>query len=228
MVGPVTEPRVDMSRIRILIADDHPVLLEGLKLVLEQYPDLSVVALADTGPKALREVARGHVDVVLFDLSIPGAGFPCLREMTSHPLVRVIVLTHYEGRAYIEAALRDGARGYLSDRSPPDEIVAAVRAVAAGDIHVHPALDFAPSQGRSAASIPIDALSPRELQVLGLIVHGHTNREIAERLNVSVKTIEGYRARVQEKLGARSRAELVEYAILAGLLPAASAPLDDD
>lgn len=217
-----------MSSIRIVIADDHPVFRAGLKLLLEAQPDMVVAATAATGIDARREVDRGGVDVVVFDLSMPGGGLSCLRDLAANRAVRVVVLTQYESRAYVEAALRDGARAYLSKRSTPEEIIAAIRAVFAGNLHVQPSLDYPPSQHRTQGPLAIDSLSPRELQVLGLVVRGHTNREIAEQLDVSVKTIEGYRARVLEKLGARTRAELVEYDMIAGLLPMAAEPVEDD
>lgn len=217
-----------MSSIRIVIADDHPVLRAGLKLLLEEEPDMVVTATVATGIDAHREVERGGVDVVVFDLSMPGGGLACLRELAALRAVRVVVLTQHESRAYIDAALRDGARAYLSKRSTPEEIIAAIRAVVAGNLYVQASLDYHPTQSRAQGAVAIDSLSPRELQVLGLVVRGHTNREIAEQLDVSVKTIEGYRARVLEKLGARTRAELVEYAMVAGLLPMAAEPLEDN
>lgn len=189
---------------------------------------MEVTATVATGLDAQREVEGGEVDVVVFDFSMPGGGLACLRELAARRNVRVVVLSQYESRAYIDAALRDGARAYLSKRSTPEEIIAAIRAVFAGKLYVQASLDYHPTQHRTQGAVAIDSLSPRELQVLGLVVRGHTNREIAEQLDVSVKTIEGYRARVLEKLGARTRAELVEYAMIAGLLPLAAEPLEED
>ena len=202
-------------------------LRSGLKLILEHEAEMVVTALAETGADALRLAEGGEVDVVVFDLAMPGGGLACVRELAARG-IRVVVLTQYQSRAYVEAALREGALGYLGKRATPDEIVAGIRAAMAGTVYVQPGLDYQPTSARGSGPVAIDTLSPRELQVLGFVVRGHTNREIAEQLEVSVKTIEGYRARMQEKLGARSRAELVEFAMITGLLPIAAAAPDED
>lgn len=218
-----------MSRIRVLIADDHPVYSSGLRLLLDRQPDFEVVGTSTTGAEALQRAGEGGVDVMLFDLGIAGGGIPVLRALVAHRSVRVIVVSFLDNRAYVETALRIGAAGYFTKRAGADEVFDAIRAVAAGGVVVEAALRYRrPTQSSPPPPDRLEALSPRELQVLGLIGHGHTNREIAERLAVSVKTIEGYRARLLEKLGARTRADLVAYAMLAGLLPMTPTGLDED
>lgn len=208
-----------MPKIRVLIADDQPVLSSGLRMLLDAQDDLVVVGIAASAAEAARRI--DEVDVVLFDLAMRGGGIPGLRAIVEgKPRAKLIVLTSFANRAYIETALRLGAVGYLTKRSAPDELVAAIRAVNGGKTVVEAALGYrAPARTAPAPSDRLDTLSPRELQVLGLLARGHTNREIAERLDVSVKTIEGYRARILQKLGVRARADLVAYAMLAGLLP---------
>jgi DNA-binding NarL/FixJ family response regulator len=216
-----------MHRIRVLIAVDHAVLGSGLRLLLGEQPDLEVVAIAATVPEAIQQVAKA--DVALFDLAMPGGGIQGLSALIGVDGTRVITLAPFANRAYIEAALRLGAAGYLTQRAEPEELITAIRAVSAGGTYVERALAYrGPARSGPAPADRLQALSPRELQVLELIARGHTNREIGERLGVSVKTIEGYRARVIEKLGARTRAELVAYAIMAGLLPIALALTTED
>ena len=222
---------METPKIRVLIADDQPVLSSGLQLLLDAEPDLSVVGVTASAADAIERLATGGVDVVLFDLAMPGAGVSGLRTLlAASPRAKVVVLTFMANRPYIETAIRLGALGYLTKRAPLDELIAAIRAAMAGKVFVERALGYqAPARLGPAPSDRLEALSPRELQVLGQIARGHTNREIAERLDVSVKTIEGYRARILHKLGVRTRADLVAYAMLAGLLPMGpAAVLDED
>lgn len=213
--------KVSMPKIRVLIADDQPVLGSGMRVLLEAQADLAVVGVASNASDANAHLAGDAADVVLFDLAIPGGGIQGLRTLLGAGRAKVIVLTFFANRTYIETALRLGAAGYLTKRATLEELIAAIRAVMSGKIYVERSLGYRASTRAlpSPSSDRLGALSPRELQVLELIARGHTNREIAERLDVSVKTIEGYRARVLEKLGVRTRADLVAYAMLARLLP---------
>lgn len=210
-----------MAKIRVLIVDDQPVLGSGLRFLLDVHADVAVVAVATSAAEAAERVAAGGVDVILFDLAIPGGGVQGLRELLArNPRARVVILTFFANRTYIEISLRLGAVGYLTKRAPFDDVVSAIKAAVAGRRFVDRTLGYRiPATLHPTPPDRLEALSPRELQVLGQIARGHTNREIAEHLDVSVKTVEGYRARVIQKLGTRTRAELVAYAMVAGILP---------
>lgn len=217
--------------IRIAIADDHAVLRSGLRLLLGAQPDMRVVAEAGTGWEIL-EVARQHrPDVVLLDLAMPGPGsLRVIEELAKlAPGVKVLVLTMYDDANYLRQAFRCGARGYVVKRAADTELIAAIRAVCRGDVYVDPSLarslveelvggGAGQENPASSEENQADPLSEREREVLQLLALGHTNQEIAERLCLSVKTVETYRARIHEKLGVRGRASLVRYAIERGLI----------
>ena len=215
-----------MPETRILLADDHAVLRSGLRLLLEAQPDLKVVGEAGDGREALRLAQSLQPDLILLDLSMPGLGgleaLPLLR--AAAPAACVLVLTMHDDEGYLKQALRGGASGYILKRAADAELLSAVRTVLRSEVYVHPSLTkflvgglIAPSSP-TTVSDPWDELSDREQEVLTLVALGHTAAEIAERLNLSVKTVETYRARGMEKLGLRSRAALVQLALQKGLL----------
>jgi len=215
-----------MSRpIRILIADDHAVMRSGLRLLLESQPDIEVVAESGTHDEALAALVRhrGGVDVVSLDLSMPGGSAGGLIEgiVRGHPGVGVVVLTMHDDAGHARRALAAGARGYVVKSAADLELLTAIRAVAAGGTHVGTALwgerIVAPKRPADGGS-PLDALSKREREVLVLVAQGHTNQQIANRLFLSVKTIESYRSRLMAKLGLTNRAELTKVALDAGLM----------
>ncbi|OGO45683.1 MAG: DNA-binding response regulator [Chloroflexi bacterium RBG_16_63_12] len=214
-----------MLETRILLADDHAVLRSGLRLLLEAQPDLKVVGEAGNGREALALAQSLQPDLIVLDLTMPGLGgleaLPLLR--TAAPAARILVLTMHDDEGYLRQALRGGASGYILKRAADGELLSAVRTVLRGEVYVHPSLTkflvggwVAPSP--TASTDPWDELSEREQEVLTLVALGHTATEIAERLSLSVKTVETYRARGMEKLGLRSRAALVQFAIAHGLL----------
>ena len=203
--------------IRVFLADDHPVVLAGIRALLQSNPDMALVGEATNGSAALVRVMEMLPDVALLDISMPGMnGLDLTRRLAeSCPSVRVIALTVHEDRAYVQSLVQNGARGYLLKRSAAADLVRAVRAVAEGGVYLDPAiagsaLGEPPPPGR-----PIDAaeteLSPREADVLRLMARGYSNKEIAGRLDVSVKSVETYKSRATEKLGLKSRAEIVRY-----------------
>jgi len=208
--------------IRIIIADDHGVVAEGLKHVVEAQPDMQVVSLAVDGREAVRQARDLQPDVVLMDLSMPELnGADATRAILERdPKCRVIVLSMYSEREYVRRALKAGAAGYVVKRSAAKEVVDAIRAVHAGQRYLSPRVadvvldDYA---GDGADDL-LSRLSQREREVLQLLAEGHTGAQIAERLSLSQKTVETYRARLVEKLGIRDVAGLVRFAIQRGIV----------
>ncbi len=210
------------KRIRILLADDHTVLRAGLRALLAAEADLEVVGEASEGGEAIRLTAALRPDVVVMDIGMPGiSGIDAtLRIKRDLPAVKVLILSMHDDRGYLRQVLRAGASGYVLKRAADTDLLAAIRAAARGDVFLDPALAKslveeviapAPAQGEPA-------LSDREREVLRLIAHGHTNQQVADRLCISVKSVETYKARLMEKLGLKGRAELVRYALQHGLL----------
>ena len=220
-----------MSRIRVALADDHPVVLAGVKALL-QAADFEVVGEAETGQAALELITRTAPDVAVIDLSLPDLSGLDLAERLakSCPGVRVLALTVHEDRAYVQRLLQAGAKGYLLKRSAADDLPRAIRAIAAGGIYLDPAV-----AGKALAEGPApnvhpekpseaEDLSPREQEVLRLTAQGFANKEIAARLEVSVKTVETYKSRAAEKLGLKTRAEIVRYGASQGWLDQLNEP----
>jgi DNA-binding NarL/FixJ family response regulator len=208
--------------IRILIADDHGVVAEGLKHLVEAQTDLQVVALAVDGRDAVRQARDLQPDVVLMDLSMPELnGADATRAILDRdPKCRVIVLSMYSEREYVRRALKAGAVGYVVKRSAAKEVVDAIRAVHAGQRYLSPRVADVVLDDYAAdpADDLLARLSQREREVLQLLAEGRTGAQIAERLSLSQKTVETYRARLVEKLGIRDVAGLVRFAIQRGIV----------
>ena len=210
--------------IRILIADDHGVLRAGLRALLNAEPGLEVVGEAADGLTALQLAAELRPDVALMDLSMPGLdGIQVTRQLKETlPGTRVLILTVHEDESLLREAIQAGASGYIIKRAVESELINAIRAVCSGDLYVHPTLtrallrDLSPAIASDQA--PTESLTPREIDVLRLIAQGYTNRQVAEKLHVSVRTVESHRANLTSKLDIASRAELVRYAREHGLL----------
>lgn len=200
--------------ITVVLADDHPVVRGRLRMLLDSQDDFEVVAEAGDVDAARRSVLRYQPAALVLDLSMPGGSsldvIPVVQEMS--PDTAVVVLTMQEDPAFAREALRAGARGYVLKQAASTELVQAIRTAAAGGTWLNPAVG-ARMAGAAAmpAGPPID-LTRRELDVLSLIALGHTNREIAAQLRLSVRTVETHRAHIQQKLGRSTRAELVRYA----------------
>jgi two-component system invasion response regulator UvrY len=203
--------------IRILIADDHPIVRAGLKQVIADAPDMTVADEAADGHEVLAKVRQGDFDVVLLDLSIPGlSGLDALKQVKSEkPNLRVLILSVHPEDQYAVRVLRAGAWGYVTKASAPEQLIAAIRRVHEGRRYVSPALAerLAEQLQPGAATMPHESLSDREYQVLCLLASGKTVTEIADALALSVKTVSTYRSRILEKMGMRSNAELPHYAI---------------
>ncbi len=213
-----------MSRIRVALVDDHPVVLAGITSLLRAAPDIQLVGEATSGEVGMQMICEIIPDVAVIDISLPDLnGLDLARRLAECcPGVRLLALTVHENRAYVQPLLQAGVRGYLLKRSAAEDLLRAIRAVAAGGVYLDPAVaDKAlPSgNGPSADKSPDDELlSPRERDVLRLTAQGFTNKEIAARIEVSVKTVETHRARAAEKLGLRTRAEIVRHGARHGWL----------
>lgn len=205
--------------IRIVLADDHPVVRSGVRLLLDGEPDFEVVAEAGDLESARRYVRGHHPDVLVLDLNIPGgSSLEAISEIRAEdPSTQIVVLTMHRETAFARHALSAGAIGYVLKEAANDELMEAMRRAAAGESYLNPRLG-ARLASEPPAGAPAD-LSERELDVLRLISLGYTNAEIADQLFLSVRTIESHRARIQEKLSLASRAELVGYALRHGLIP---------
>ncbi len=208
--------------IRILIADDHAIVAEGLKHVVEAQSDLEVVATVGDGRSAVRVARETEPDVVLMDLSMPELnGADAARAIIDErPACKVIVLSMYAEREYVRRALKAGATGYVVKRSAAKELVEAIPAVHAGQRYLSPRVADVVIDDYAADGKPdlLEKLSAREREVLQLLAEGRTGAEIAQRLSLSQKTVETYRARLVEKLGIRDVAGLVKFAIQRGLV----------
>lgn len=209
--------------IRILIADDHGVIRAGLRALLADFPDIAVVGEASDGSEAITKVWELKPDIVLMDLSMPNmSGIEATRQLTQNdPKLRILILTVHEDESLLREVIRMGAAGYIVKRASQEDLLHAIRVVARGDLYVHPAMTRSlfvePSSAASQAS-EVETLTLREIEVLQLLAKGYTNRQIADQLSLSPRTVEGHRANLSGKLGLRSRVELVEYAENHGLM----------
>ena len=211
--------------LRIVLADDHQVVREGLKALINAQPDMRVVAEAGDGEEACRATKALCADVLVMDVSMPilGGIHATARIRQESPAVKVLALTVHEERAYLTQLLQAGASGYVLKRAAASELVHAVRVVAAGDTYIDPAMVGSLVEGYldagNVAEQPVRGpLSEREREVLMRIAQGFSNKEIAAALGLSVKTVETYKARMAEKLGLRSRVAIVRYASEQGWL----------
>ena len=225
-----------MRKIRVLIADDHAIVRAGLRLLINNQPDMEVVGEAADGHEALRQALQANPDVLTLDLTMPGGGglktLEGLRQTC--PQTRVLVLTMHEDPSYLRAALAAGGSGYVVKSAVDAELLAAIRSIAQGrtfvtitlsDRGTHQVLGDPAPRAESPPRAPVKLLSSRERGVLKLLAQGYTNKEVGTQLCLSVKTIETYRARIVDKLGLPSRADLTRYALEMGLLePGPSSP----
>lgn len=217
------------QEIRVFVADDHAVLRSGLRLLIDSQSNMRVVGEAGDFDRMLALLKQVPTDVVTMDLTMPGGlglrAIEKIREIA--PSLRVIVLTMHDDPAYLRSALAMGAAGYIVKSAADTELISAIRAVHEGRIFIDARSNTA-TEGllkvtpTSGADRSIDLLSSREREVLTLISQGHTNQAVADRLDVSVKTVESYRSRLMAKLGLKSRADLTRFAIENGLLQSGS------
>lgn len=215
------------QKLKVLLADDHKLLRSGLKLLLQRNPDLLVVGEAADGEQTILLYEQLQPDILLLDLSMPNRdGIECLKEIKSrYPHAKVIALTMHEDESYIKRAMQAGASAYVHKSAADTDLFKAIEAVQAGELYLsqqnsklllHVLLTR--EQEETDKNAPYVLLSPREREVLRLVAHGYSLAEVAERLSLSIKTVDTYKVRLMEKLKATKRSELVSYALKYGLL----------
>lgn len=216
-----------MDKTRILIADDHAILREGVRALLKMYPDMEVVGEAADGKEAIDRVRELNPDVVLMDIAMPGLGGleATLEIRKSSPDSKILILTQYDNKEYLMRFLKAGVVGYVLKKAVGEELVAAIRSVQQGGRFLHPSMAAQLIDDYMHKGEPVDGadnlyekLSDREKEVLKLVAEGHTSREVADTLGLSVKTVMVHRSNIMEKLGTHNRTELIKYAIRKGLI----------
>jgi DNA-binding NarL/FixJ family response regulator len=204
--------------IKVLLADDHSIVREGLRRIVEESDDMEVIAEASDGNEAIHQIRKSRPDVAVIDISMPEIdGLEVLQQLQpEYPELPILILTMHEEQQYAVRAIEAGARGYITKKSAPEQLVKAIRKVYTGSLYLSEeaaeALALRVAKGKSGQS-PLDLLSTRELQVLRRLALGHTNREIAENYHISIKTVDTYRLRLLKKLNLRNNAELSRFAI---------------
>lgn len=203
--------------IRVLVADDHPVVHEGLKKMFEKVHGIRVTGEASTGEEVLNEIEQNNYDLVLLDISMPDkSGLEILKELKrKRPDLQVLILSIHGEEQYAIRALKAGAAGYLTKKSVPDELIKAVQKISQGGKYITASLaeKMASYLEKDARKLPHETLSDREFQIMCLIAKGKTRKEIAEELSLSVDTISTYRARILEKMKLKRTIELIHYAM---------------
>ncbi len=216
-----------MTTLRVLLVEDHAIVRQGVRALLDEESDISIVGEAGDGSEGLALAQKLRPDIVLMDLSLPGlGGIEATRQIRELlPDIRVLVLSMHDNEEYVFRALRSGASGYVLKQSTSTELVLALRAVAAGSTFLSPSISqiLISDYVRRAESQESDGeilglLTPREREVLQLIARGLSNRQIAERLHISVKTVETHRGNMMQKLDVHDRAGLIKFAIDSGLI----------
>jgi len=215
-----------MHRIRLLLVDDQDIVRAGLRSLLEAHQDLEVVGEAGTGEEAVALGTQLRPDVVLMDLTLPDkSGVEATRQIKrTAPEVSVLALTIHEDEAYFFEMLNAGASGYVPKRASPDDLLAAIRVAAAGDVYLHPIVagalvqDYLRRVQSGMERQSYDGLTPRQREVLTLIAEGLSNQDIGSRLRISVRTVERHRENIMDRLNLHNRTELVKYALRKGLI----------
>lgn len=215
-----------MSKIRVLIADDHAILREGIRALLNLSEDIEVVGEAADGREAVEQCRRLDPDVILMDIAMPGLGGleATLEIKKENPRTKILVLTQYEDREYIRRFLKAGVAGYVLKKAAGSELTAAIRAAHRGGLVLDPEVareameEYAVGAEAEGAADPYETLTDREKQVLKLVAEGRSNKEVAEILGISVKTAMSHRERVMEKLHLHNRTDLVKFALRKGVI----------
>lgn len=212
-----------MSKIKILVVDDHAIMRDGIRALLGLDSDIEIVGEASEGKEAIEKTQDLAPDVIVMDIAMPGMdGLEATRRITKkNPKVKVLVLTQHDNKEYILATIKAGAAGYVPKRALGSELVSAIRSVQRGDSFLYPSAAAALIEDyrqQTEETEPYDRLTAREREILKLIAEGHTSREIAETLFISLKTVVGHRTKLMEKLDLHNRTELIKYAIRKGLV----------
>jgi DNA-binding NarL/FixJ family response regulator len=203
---------------RVLIADDHAIVRTGLRALIRAEAGLELIGEAAGGYEAIELVERSRPDVLVLDLSMPDLdGISVTRAIKPRFAdLHILILTLHEDEALLKEAIKAGASGYILKRAAESELISAIQTILRGDLYVDPSMVRAllgeSRPGSTQQSTSVETLTPREIEILKLIVEGNTNRQIGERLNISIRTVEGHRANIADKLGLHSRVELVRYA----------------
>ncbi|MBA7489758.1 Oxygen regulatory protein NreC [subsurface metagenome] len=212
-----------MNKIRILVVDDHAIMRDGIRSLLGLHDDIEIVGEASEGKEAIEKVQELMPDLVVMDIAMPGMdGLEATRRLRKKsPKVKVLVLTQYDNREYVLSCIKAGAAGYVPKRALGSELISAIRAVHKGDSFLYPSAAAALIEDylqQAEEEEPYNRLTAREREILKLIADGHTSREIADMLFLSLKTVLGHRARIMEKLDLHNRTELIKYALRKGLV----------
>jgi len=212
-----------MKKIKVLLVDDHAIMRDGISAILSLHYDIDMIGEASEGQEAIEKTRELSPDVVIMDVAMPDMdGIEATRRIRKEsPNVKIIMLTQYDNKEYVLSAIKAGAAGYVPKRALGSELVSAVRAVNRGESFLYPSaaaalIDEYRRQAKTAD--PYEQLTPREREILKLIAEGHTSREIADKLFISLKTVTGHRTKIMEKLGLRNRTELFKFAVRKGLL----------
>lgn len=213
------------KKVRVLLAEDHTIVRKGIRLLLDAEPDVEVVGEAENGREAVEKAEQLHPDIVLMDHTMPILnGLEATRQLRARlPAVKVLILTMHTNEAYIFEYLQAGAVGYLVKQSAPTDLIAAITAIQQGQSYLSPAISKTVieeyvRQGEASGKGAPDTLTAREREVLQLIAEGHSNREIAAQLHISVKTVGVHRVNLMQKLDLHSPTELTKYAIRKGII----------
>jgi two-component system, NarL family, response regulator NreC len=215
-----------LSRIRVFITDDHQVLREGIRLLLEKVTDMELVGEAENGGDALAKISQLMPDIVLMDITMPLVnGLEATRQIKQkYPSIKVLILTMHETDQYLSEMLEVGASGYVVKTTTSGELISAIRSVYQGDIYLYPSIarmlvgDYLQRVKSGEEKTSYNGLTLREREILKYIAEDRQNREIGDLLNISVRTVQAHRAHLMEKLGAHDRTELVKYAIRKGMI----------
>lgn len=210
--------------IKVLIADDHAIVRAGLRALLAEASDFNLVGEAVGGYEAIELIGRTNPNVMILDLSMPDLdGISVTRQVKQKfPDLKILILTLHEDEALLKEAIKAGAAGYILKKAAEAELISAIRVILRGELYIDPSmlrgLIDEPPQPQEEQENLSEPLTPREMEVLRLIVEGYTNRQIGQELSISVRTVEGHRANIADKLGMHSRVELVRYARQHGLI----------